>query len=106
MKRRIIETYVKKCNPAPEHTRPSLQRKEMIPIRQSRREALLQVLNDLERQQVIAELQGLFNKNKPVEILGHFYPNSTGEAKMMLKKMREYVLDELNKKGLDSCENN
>lgn len=96
---KILETYVSNYNnPPPEHTRPSYQRKlkkEMTLIRISRREALIQVLKELEKQQVVAELQGLFDRNRPVEILGHFHPNSTGEAKLMLGKMREYVLDQL-----------
>lgn len=94
MTKRIINTYVKRNSPTPEYTRPSLNKKEMLTIR-SRREALIQVLNELEKQQVIAELQGIFDKQRPVEILGHFHPNSTGEAMVYLKKMREYVENEL-----------
>jgi hypothetical protein len=66
-------------------------------IRQSRREALLQILNELEKQQVVAELQGLFDKQRPVEILGHFHPTNRGEAEKLIKQMREYVESELEK---------
>lgn len=96
MTKRFIETYVSKYNPLPENTRSSLK-KEMITIQErlSRKDILLNLLNQTEYDLVLVEYAEKIHPTKPISLFnGRFHP-SVSEAKLMLSKMKANIEEDL-----------